>query len=343
MRIHAIPASLSLFALATGALNSAADARLTRVEVQDVSILPPPPTAERAYELVTGVFHGELDPKAAANRIITDIAKAPRNARGMVEYSANFSVTRPVMLSQRSGVLYYQVPNRGGLFNASADNDGHIHVASGWQGDIPQNKNMYWAKLPAATGVTGSLLVRMVNAPLGAKSLPINSGLTRMSPRPHPVTLDSSAAKLVIERRGKADENVAATDWAFADCDAVPFPGTLDPSKICVKTGFDPDAAYRLTYTAKDPPVLGIGWAATRDLISFLRSGKADDAGNANPAGEAVSWTVGVGDSQSGNFLRSFTHLGFNADEQGQRVFDGINPNIAARQIVLNIMVGPLQ
>jgi hypothetical protein len=331
------PVSLSLFALAAGSLNSAADARLTRIQVTDVSLQRPPPDANHLYELVTGTFHGELDPKDPANRIITDIAKAPRNARGMVEYSANFSIMRPTGTS--TGVLYYSVPNRGGIPQAATD-DGHIYVASGWQGDIPENKNRFWAKVAVAKGVSGKLLVRLVNAPVGAMTLPMNAGLTSMSPRPQPFTLDTAKAKLVIERKGRPDETIAAADWAFADCDGTPFPGKADAGKICVKAGFDPDAAYSLSYTAKDPPVLGMGFAITRDLISYLRSGKADDAGNANPAGESIRWAVGVGDSQSGNFLRSFTHLGFNRDEAGRQVFDGINPNIAARQIVLNLRFG---
>ena len=102
---------------------------------------------------------------------------------------------------------------------------------------------------------------------------------------------------------------------------------------MCLKPGFDPDAAYRLTYQGKDPRVLGIGFAATRDLIAYLRT-------HPDATGSAIRWAVGAGNSQSGNFLRSFVHLGFNADEAGARVFDGINPNIAARQIVLNQRFG---
>lgn len=334
MQHRSISASLSLLALAAGCLHGAADARLVRIEVTDVSMQPPAPEAKHLYELVTGTFHGELDPKDPANRIITDIAKAPRNARGMVEYSANFSILRP--FGSGSGVLYYHVPNRGG-WGAAGDDDGHFYVASGWQGDIAQDRNRYWAKVPVAKGVSGKILVRMAKPPEGAKSIAINTGLTAMSPRPLPLTLDTAQASLWIERKGQADQMVAASDWAFADCDKVAFPGNPDPARICLKNDIDPDAAYRLTYNAKDPPVLGIGFAMTRDLISFLRSGRADDAGNENPLKDGARWTVGVGDSQSGNFLRSFVHLGFNRDEQGKQVFDGINPNIAARQLALNL------
>jgi len=86
--------------------------------------------------------------------------------------------------------------------------------------------------------------------------------------------------------------------------------------------------------------VLGIGFAATRDLTAFLRHAAADDAGTANPAAGLVRWTVATGTSQSGNFLKSFLNLGFNADEQGRVVFDGMNPNIAARQLPMNIRFG---
>jgi hypothetical protein len=125
---------------------------------------------------------------------------------------------------------------------------------------------------------------------------------------------------------------IAATEWAFADCSRKAFPGEPDPAKLCLEGGFDPSALYELTYIAKDPPVHGIGFAATRDLISFLRRG-----GAGSPLGATVRHVIGQGTSQSGNYLRSFVHLGFNQDERGLRVFDGMNPNIAARQLAMNI------
>ena len=64
---------------------------------------------------------------------------------------------------------------------------------------------------------------------------------------------------------------IPGADWAFADCSTTPFPGKPDPARICVKSGFDPALLYELQYTVKDPLVLGIGLAATRDLDSFFR------------------------------------------------------------------------
>jgi hypothetical protein len=293
-----------------------------------------------AYELLTGQFVGELDPRAASNRIITDISLAPRNARGLVEYSATFKIARPIDPARASGVLFYSVPNRGGGVALAADPSGHTYVISGWQGDIPRGPNVQYLLAPVAKGVTGPLLVRMSGLRADAPSAVIGGYLAQTSQRPLAVSLDTRHASLVAERMGEPNRSIPASDWAFADCKAAPFPGRPDPSQLCLKGGFDPDAAYRLTYTAKDPPVLGTGFAATRDLVAFLRSGRADDSSAPNPAGTAVRWTIGQGNSQSGNFLRSFVHLGFNADESGKQVFDGINPNIAARQISLNLRFG---
>src|SRR4029078_6174990 len=109
-----------------------------------------------------------------------------------------------------------------------------------------------------------------------------------------------------------------------------PFPGTPDPRKICMKNGFNSAFLYELTYTAKDPKVYGIGFAATRDLNSYLRYEAKDSTGAANLLGDKIKWIISQGNSQSGNYLRSFIHLGFNQDEAGRIVFNGSNPNIAA-------------
>ena len=106
--------------------------------------------------------------------------------------------------------------------------------------------------------------------------------------------------------------------------------------KLCLKGGFDPLYAYTLSFTAQDPKVLAIGFAATRDLVTFLRYGVRDAGNNLNPVAGQIRKAIGRGVSQSGNFLRSFLHLGFNEDEAGRVVFDGLNPLIAARQNPMN-------
>ena len=304
------------------------------------------------YEWISGHAYGELDPKDPLNSIITDLQFAPRNARGMVEYVATFTLAKPVDPSKASGLLLYDVPNRGrsalaaGSTNAGALADlfkyGHVVISSGWQGDIPARSGLETISVPVAknpdgTYITGSVLIRFYDMPPKSVTLPLVNGLGAGTPQPQPANLDTSKARL--DRRafeGGEVIPIRATDWAFADCSKTPFPGTPDPSKVCLKDGFDPAYLYQLVYTAKDPLVLGIGYAATRDLNSFLRYADQDETGAPNPAGKRIKYAISRGSSQSGNFLRSMLHLGFNQDESGRIVWDGLNANIAARQNPMN-------
>src|SRR5688500_2879890 len=129
---------------------------------------------------------------------------------------------------------------------------------------------------------------------------------------------------------------IPSNEWAFADCSTAAFPGKPDAGKICVKNGFDPALLYQLEYTVKDPLVLGIGMAATRDLGSFFRYETADAAGTPNPVAGRITHAISEGSSQSGTFLRVSLLLGFNQDERGRIVWDGMNPHIAARLTDLN-------
>ena len=296
----------------------------------------------RPYEKLTGRFYGELNVGHPLNAIITDIEHAPRNARGLVEYSATFTIVKPVDMTGATGVLVYQVPNRGragiegGGYFADFRSQGHVLVASGWQADIAPGAGIETMMTPIAknldgSSITGPVMSRIADAPAGSNTQTIIRG--RVTGTATPASLETARATLTR----RASENgsrapLRADEWAFADCTATPFPGTAAPDKVCLKGGFDPTLLYELTYIAKDPPVHGIGFAATRDLMAFLRHGSAG-----NPLGAAVRHTIAQGNSQSGNYLRSLLHLGFNQDEGGRRVFDGMNVNIAARQLAMNI------
>jgi hypothetical protein len=159
----------------------------------------------------------------------------------------------------------------------------------------------------------------------------------------HPITLDTREARLV-SRTGESTRGevsgetvIPASEWAWAKCDAShPFPGTPDPTQICLKAGFDPSKLYQVVFKAADPYVLGAGFAAWRDVGMFFKTAQADDAGTRNPVAGAVKHSIGRGISQSGNFLRGWLHLGFNQDEAGRQVHDGLWPIIAGRRIALN-------
>ncbi|HEY3837130.1 MAG TPA: alpha/beta hydrolase domain-containing protein [Bryobacteraceae bacterium] len=293
------------------------------------------------YELLTGRFYGELDPADPHNAIITDIRLAPRNARGMVEYSATFAIAKPIDMARSSHVLFYTVPNRGNGAPGASE-DGHVSVVSGWQGDLVSRSGIQTIQVPVAknpdgSAITGPVFERFSDLPAGTTTLDISSGSYLALTYQKPATLDTAGAKLSKRASSNAPAvAIANTDWAFGDCTKSAFPGTPDNSKICLKDGFDPAFRYELVFTAKNPLVLGIGFAATRDFNSFLRYAEKDDMGTANPVGKQIQWAVSKGSSQSGNFLRTFLNLGFNQDEGGRMVWDGVNPHIAARQLALN-------
>src|SRR6266571_6805095 len=303
------------------------------------------------YETLAGRVFGELDPNDPHNAIIQDIKLAPRNARGMVEYTASFQLVKPIDMSRSSRLMWHDVPNRAGrltivpLERAAGD----IGLSSGWQGDnsgatAPRSNNDYVvvpaAKNPDGSPITGRVMARILNVS-GKNSQPM---IVHSNPVPYrPISLDTSEASLTTHASESIDgvvgatAAVAATDWAFAKCSAEnPFPGTPDPTQICLKNGFDPQLLYQVVFSAKDPPVLGIGFAAFRDVGTFFKNAKQDDAGTPNPVANGVSWAITRGVSQSGNYVRGLIHLGFNQDEAGRQVYDGAWPIIAGRRVALN-------
>ncbi len=343
-RIGAIVvAAIALFGVAT-----TSTAQVTRLEIasRDSEASGEPFGGAGPYVNVRGRVHGQLDPRDRRNRIIQDLDLAPRNAAGKVEYVATFSLMMPADLAKASGVLVYSVVNRG---NGAAvpSPDGHISLVSGWQGDVTPTPNNQTIQVPVArnrdgSAITGPVLARFADLPAGTTTASIRIGSLGTAFYA-PATLETTRATLTFRTAesiagATSGEGIVAADrWAFADCRTAAFPGTPDLSRICLKDGFDPTRLYQLVYTAKDPLVLGIGFAATRDLVDFLRHATADPAGTRNPVTGRIRQAIALGTSQSGNFLKTFVHLGFNEDAAGRPVFDGILPYIAGRQLAMNI------
>jgi len=344
-------------ALALGAV-APAQARVTRIVIDEVLPFTEPagsPAQRIAYEQVAGRAFGELDPKLPGNAIIQDI-ELGKDADGKARYVATFLLIKPKDMRQASGMMWHDVPNRGGAFPMAAQERafGDVMLASAWQGDnagrtavrpTASVAGLHWLQLPVARGangerITGEVFGRIVNRS-GMASQPL---LVQTNPVPYkPVSLKSSDSRLTSRagenQRGEVtDEQVIAPgDWAWARCDASnPFPGKPDPTQICLKYGFDPARLYQVTFTAADPPVLGMGFAAWRDVATFFKTATADDNGTPNPLAGAVKHSIARGISQSGNYLRGWLHLGFNRDEAGRRVHDGLWPIIAGRRIALN-------
>jgi hypothetical protein len=340
------------------AIGHAAHARITRIVIDETVVEPPPASGARppiAYEQIAGRAFGELDPSAPGNAIIQDIELA-KDVDGKVRYVASFVIYKPVDASKISGLMWHDVPNRGRVFAFAPQERafGDVMLASGWQGDNAgattwraraSAAGMQFLQLPVARGangaaITGEVFGRIVNRS-GPNSQPL---LVQTNPVPYrPVSLDTSKARLVSRggenQRGEVtDEQViASTDWAWARCDAnTPFPGVPDATQICLKQGFDAKRLYQVVFTTADPYVLGIGFAAWRDVGAFFKHAAADDHGTPNPIARRITHSITRGISQSGNYLRGWLHLGFNEAEGGGRVHDGMWPIIAGRRIALN-------
>ncbi|GKS85529.1 hypothetical protein AVMA1855_15275 [Acidovorax sp. SUPP1855] len=310
-----------------------------------------------AYEKLTGTLRGEVDPADPRNAVIQDLQLAPVNARGMVEYSADFVMLKPKDMARASGVLRYDAPNRGNILTqpnpAATPGDavyferGYVMLYSAWQGDVPKSTparltvTVPVARNKDGSTITGPYRTELVpTAAVPAMALP--GGVFNGTMIPYePASLDNTQPGYSLTRRRNetdAREPVPAGQWKFATCDAAanPFPGTPSPASVCLQGGFDPQYLYELVYVAKDPKVMGVGLAALRDTVSFFRSAAADADGRANPVAGRIQSTLGQGTSQSGNAMKTFLHLGFNQSLRGGKVFDGMFAHVAARQTHIN-------
>lgn len=301
------------------------------------------------YERVTGTFTGEVDPGDPKNALIQDLQLAPKNANGMVEYSSQFVLFKPKDMSKATGVLRYDAPNRGGIVELDPyfASRGYVFLTAAWQGDVPQAAGKLALTVPVAKNTDGSSITGPYRAELfpavnTTNSLTLPGGLFNGAMLPYaPASLDNTQSGYALTKRvNESDprEPIPAADWKFAKCDAAnAFPGVPDGANICVKGGFDARYMYEVVYVAKDPKVMGLGFAAVRDMVAFFRNKDKDAASTANPVFGKIRNTLASGVSQCGNFMKSLIHLGFNQDTEGKQVFDGVFAQIAARQTNLNM------
>lgn len=306
------------------------------------------------YIRISGWAYGEVDPNNSLNSIIQDIQLAPRNAGGMVEYTTQFVLLRPVNMSKCNGILFLSLPNRGNVFppDTALLKRGYIYLWSAWQGDVLPGNNRVLMEVPVAKDstkeITGRIRTEFEVTDI-TKTLNLSSGyFSGMTHHSYEtVSLDNSTATLT-KRVHEEDQRqpVPNSDWAFADCSLKEFPGFADREKISLKGGFDPNYIYELIYTGKNPLVMGLGFAAIRDVASFFKYQLGDERGHQNPLVVHGNTTTPVkaaivqGVSQCGNFTRIFLQLGFNEDENKKIVFEGVNDHIGTRRVSLNIRFG---
>jgi hypothetical protein len=309
------------------------------------------------YEKIVGVARFALDPKHERNRAIVDLSLAPRNEQGKVEFETDVVILAPKDPAKGNGAIFYDVNNRGNklalrFFNfAPGGNDldkdnsagdgflmrrGYTVVWCGWSGEM----------LP------GELRLLLRPPPVSDQGKPVR-GIVRFE-----MSTDKPAESLPLSRReghgsyspGKEGEAKGKLTWRMREGDPridiprgqwslerMPIPKAkegvsprLGQIRLKLAGGFRPGYLYELICECEGPVVQGVGFAGVRDLISFLRH----DAGERNPlrladGKPAIRRAYSFGVSQSGRFLRNLLYLGFNDDEKGRMVFDGLMPHVA--------------
>ena len=307
------------------------------------------------YEKIVGRAFGEVDPAHRLNAEIVNLANAPRNGAGRVEYWVDFCLLKPADIRKSNRRILYDAPNRGDKLALVDFNDapkglgsndlssavdagngflmrqGYVILFSAWQGDVAPEENHMLAGFPVATNNGAPIVERSREEFIFG-----HTNSPAIAPLAYPAnTLDQSRATLTVRQHEKDSRvPIPPQQWRY-----------LSPTQleIVLTAGFDAGAIYEFIYPARDPMVMGLGFAAVRDVVAFMRYEAADDSGRLNPLnlgsdGPAVDRVIAYGRSQPGRFLREFLRLGFNEEpEQGHKVFDGVYASLAgSRRIFLN-------
>jgi hypothetical protein len=292
--------------------------------------------ATGAYEKLAGRIYFEVDPSLAPNKIITDIDKAPRNARGRVEFSSDFFLLKPKQIERGNGTLLYEVSNRGGkgmlvFYNratASLDpatdaqmGDGFLMTQGftllwvGWQFDVSSREGLVRVYAPIATD-NGKPIVGIVRSEVIVAKVAFDASLADRDHIAYTVANPDDPANTLSVRDSIEGPRrfIPKSEWK------------LDRGRVHLTGGFQPGKIYEVVYRAQDPAVAGVGAAAVRDAISHLKYSSAGEL--SIPAG-TIQRAVAYGSSQSGRLLRTYLYYGFNEDERNRKVLDGVMAHVA--------------
>jgi len=293
-----------------------ASAAVTRIEVTGRTDIP-----GFNYERVTGKAYFAVDPKLAANRRIADIDLAPRNDKGLVEFSSDIMIFRPKD-GKGNGTVLMEITNRGGLGSIAALHsmaagageygDGFLFeqgftlVLTGWEWDVPEGRGLLKLHAPLAKSATGPVLAEIL---VDKKSTSESLGDRAMIAY---TAVDPASARMTVRDTPTGPrKEIPRGEWHI----------DADGTHVEYAAGFDPGRFYEVVYTGKDPVVAGLGMAAVRDFISYSKEHGIEQ-------GE-IKRAMTLGVSQSGRFLRTFLNDGFNADERGKKVFEGVWAHIS--------------
>ena len=331
-----------------------AEARITRIEITRVES----PTFGGAsfgdvgqYEKLVGRAFGEVDPHDAQSQPIADIELAPRNAHGKVEYDTGFLILRPIDPRHGNHRLFYELTNRGSILTLRTLNDavggsatdpgataadagngflmreGYTLLYSGWD---PGAVGTFSSTYPIAVQRNGKPIVGPALEELISDALPPAVPPSKATLTYPAASVDTTRATLTVRTHyGDAQTAIPATGWSFVDDHTIQL--------LPAGTTFEPGRLYELAYQARDPKVVGLGYAAVRDVAVFFRHDRSDDTGRPNPLAHQIDEVIASAISQPARTLNDFVELGFNRDEHGRQAVDGILNYIAgANGVFLN-------
>lgn len=192
---------------------------------------------------------------------------------------------------------------------------GYTLVWLGWEYDIPEsNRTALHFRAPhfrpgalPAAGLTHSEFVPAAPA----------TSMKLANLAEEPIAVGKAIALYVLDRADAPAVAIPPREWKLA----------AGGESVEMAAGFQPGKLYEFVYEGKDPVVVGTGLAAVRDWVSFLKYGEPGVSWLDQPG--AIQRTIGFGIPQSGRFLREFLYDGFNADEHGRKVFDGVWADVA--------------
>ncbi len=287
------------------------------------------------YERIRGRVVYALDPTLDANAHIVDLELAPTNGEGRVELYGDLEILAPRDLSLAQPTVLYDVNNRGRrLWGAEAFflRHGYVTVSSGWIAEVPVGPRLLRLEAPVAHD-DGVPVVGRVRAEIVTDVATDRVSLSDRNQLAYEPVLSELVNATLTKRLHEADapQSIPRAEWNVVVVDGPHEEGSgLIEGAVELAGGFEPGWIYELVYTARGSVVQGAGFAAMRDVVSFLKHDRTDMNPLRQANGDPVATRViGEGRSQSGRALRMFLYEGFNADEHGRRVFDGAMPVIA--------------
>jgi hypothetical protein len=312
------------------------------------------------YERLLGTASFAIDPNEKDLPFIVDLNLAPRNLEGMVEFKTVLDIVKPADLGRGNRRLLFDFSNRGGRGAFTRLNDGggpdlskqsyagngflnrlgYTVVSAGWQGDLVYNGSNVVAFLPEAREdgrpLRGKVRQEFISDKPGVLSMPVSGNANVQC---YPV-LNRATATLTM-REKEADRRVAVPDseWELAKAKETDGKMELSPSNIdlYVKGGFRTGWIYELIYDTEGSRVMGLGFLGLRDLVSFLRHGKGDTSGIANPLAGWIDKAYGYGASLAGRVVREFIYEGWNRDSEGRKVFDAVLTHTGIGRLYFNM------